>query len=192
MAVILQEITRPAGTERRNSQHPASGHSWFSPLSPLQTFSTFLRSFRSRLTFLLVCSRWRQKRHFRFEGSSAMFRTIFSRLGSGDKEFIPFLRALLSRQVAGRRINGNRYNRFRHREINDRLPSHSLAHEPLPDRGGYSPSGKAFTTGTGLVVPDPDAGQQLLSIADEPGIPVIIGCAGLSGSRTLLAEFLEG
>ena len=65
------------------------------------------------------------------------------------------------------------------------------AHESAPDGRADRPAGETFPHGFGFVVTGPDAGDQLGRVADEPGVPVIIGGPGLSGGRALPTEVVK-
>src|ERR1039457_2611454 len=107
-----------------------------------------------------------------------MFGTIPGRFGPLDVEFVPFCRGAGRCRAACRRVDGNGNDSIRFREINDRPGGQGRAHEPSPDGSGYSPSGKTSPPWPWLVVPYPDTGYQLRSIADEPGVPIVVGGAG--------------
>jgi len=112
-----------------------------------------------------------------------MLRAVSCRLAAGEIEFFQALRAVSSGQITGLRVDADRHDRFRLCEVLRRCSGQGLAHEALPDRGGDRTAGKAFTPRLWGVMPDPDAGDQLRCVADEPGIPVGIGGAGLAGRR---------
>jgi acetoin utilization deacetylase AcuC-like enzyme len=57
------------------------------------------------------------------------------------------------------------------------------AHELHPDRQGRSRAGLLPAQRRVRVVPDPDAGQQIGTIADEPRVAIFVGGPGLPGER---------
>src|SRR6266567_3499784 len=108
------------------------------------------------------------------------------RLRPRDIEFVSFCRTVRGRQVARGRVNRNGNDRIRFREIGGRFGGQSLPHEPLPNGRSDCPSGKTFSPGSGRIISYPNAGYYLRGIADKPGIPIIVGGAGLTGGGTFL------
>jgi len=61
----------------------------------------------------------------------------------------------------------------------------------FPDGSADSPARKARAARPRLVVSNPDAGNNLGRVADEPGIPVIVGCAGLARGRPFQSKTFQ-
>src|SRR6185369_1381132 len=109
-------------------------------------------------------------------------------MGPGKVVLVTLFRTACLCREAGSRVYRHFDNRFRLDEIDRRSGCQRRTHELLPDRRRNRSAGKALPARSGEIVPDPDACHYLRRIADEPGVTVIIGGAGLAGGRTLLTE----
>src|SRR5206468_2131167 len=62
----------------------------------------------------------------------------------------------------------------------DRYPLMRTTHEARPDFDRQAAAGRLLGR-RGIVVAEPDAGDEMAGVADEPGVAEILGCAGLAG-----------
>src|SRR5262245_9878844 len=95
------------------------------------------------------------------------------------------LRAELALDRRGRRSNVRqcRGERGRGRKSRQRCDRHALMgglHEPRPDIDRQAAAGRLLGRG-GIVVAEPDPGDEVAGIADEPGVAEILARAGLAG-----------
>ena len=127
----------------------------------------------------------------RFEIGAAVFLAGLCWLGIHNIKFFPLNGAERCSQFVRCRVDQNRYNRIRLREVDDGFPSQGPTHEASPDRGADGPARKARSSRSWLVIANPDPRDDLGGVADEPGIPIIVCCTGLPGGLLLKHETFQ-